>query len=185
MESMDNVRERFAALEQQTEPWQQHTRGVERRHGWRSPWYVATAIALGLALASPHAIQAKTFHCGSGDVACLINAITQANTNREANTITLAASTYILTTVDNSTDGPNGLPSIIGVVTIQGVSAETTILGRDTRAPAFRLVHVEAPGTLTLQRLTLRGGEANGSDGGALFNAGGTVAIISSSLSNN
>jgi hypothetical protein len=34
MESMDNVRERFEALERQTEPLQQHIRMVERWLRW-------------------------------------------------------------------------------------------------------------------------------------------------------
>jgi hypothetical protein len=34
MESMDNFRERFEALEQRTEQLQQHTRKVERRLRW-------------------------------------------------------------------------------------------------------------------------------------------------------
>jgi hypothetical protein len=34
MESMNNIRERFAALEQQTKPLQQHTRTTERRLRW-------------------------------------------------------------------------------------------------------------------------------------------------------
>jgi hypothetical protein len=39
MDSMDNFRERFEALEQQTEQLQQHIRMVERRRRWwRLSW---------------------------------------------------------------------------------------------------------------------------------------------------
>jgi len=34
MDSIGNFRERFEALEQQTEQWQPHTRMVERRPRW-------------------------------------------------------------------------------------------------------------------------------------------------------
>ncbi|MBV8557368.1 MAG: hypothetical protein JO116_17530, partial [Planctomycetaceae bacterium] len=47
------------------------------------------------------------------NVAGLINAIKTANTNQENNTIQLAATgSYVLSAVDNTTDGPNGLPVI-------------------------------------------------------------------------
>jgi hypothetical protein len=101
MESMDNIRERFEALEQRTERLQQPTRIVERRQRWwLSPWCVAVA-ALGLALALSLPVQAKTFHCRAGDVQCLIDAINQANANGDKNTIRLEAGTYTLTAVDN------------------------------------------------------------------------------------
>jgi hypothetical protein len=69
MDSMDNVRERFAAVEQRTEPLKHQTQALEahirtvkrRLHRWYSPWYVAV-VALGLALACPFAVQTKTFH---------------------------------------------------------------------------------------------------------------------------
>lgn len=51
----------------------------------------------------------------------LIDDIEAANGNTEANVIELAAeTTYTLTPVDNTADGPNGLPSITSEVTING-----------------------------------------------------------------
>jgi hypothetical protein len=108
-------------------------------------------------------------------MACLIDAINQANANGEANTITLEAGTYPLTEVNNTTDDPNGLPSVTGVLIIQGAGADKTIIERAAGAPSFRLVHVAATGTLTLEGLTLRrgsGASATGIDGGGLFNRG-------------
>src|SRR5262249_48129009 len=107
MDNMDNVRERCEALERQTEQLKHethartaHTRTVERRlRWWYIPWSVAAVIALGLALASPLLVQAEIFHCGAGDVQCLINAIETANTNGQQNTIRLEAGTYLLTAV--------------------------------------------------------------------------------------
>jgi hypothetical protein len=184
MDSMDTVRERIEALEPRTERLQQPTRIVERRlRWWRSPWGVAAAVALGLALTSPHAVQAKTFDCGAGDVQCLIDAIHEANANGERNTIHLEAGTYTLTAVDNIDNDRNGLPVITSPLTITGRGAETTIIARDTGAPDFRLFMVAAQGTLSLNRLTLAGGGGFLS-GGAIFNSG-TLTVTRSTIRDN
>jgi hypothetical protein len=49
-------------------------------------------------------------------------AINLANVNGHKNTIVLEAGGYILTAVDNDTNGPNGLPSITSTLTIKGVA---------------------------------------------------------------
>src|SRR5438105_15721049 len=85
---------------------------------------VFTAGVLFLRLSTT--CQAADFACSAGDVACLINAIHLANTNGQANTISLATGTYALTGVDNISDGPNGLPTITGVLTISGATAAAT-----------------------------------------------------------
>ena len=139
MDSLDNFRERCEALAQRTEPLPQHPRTSKQQlPWWRSPWRVAAVAALGLALALPLLVQAKTFHCGAGDVQCLIDAINQANANGEKNTLRLAAGTYTLTDVDNTTDGPTGLPSITSTLTMKGDGAATTILERASSAPEAR-----------------------------------------------
>jgi hypothetical protein len=136
---------------------------------------------LGLPRHSPaHVVE---FMCAAGDVACLIEAITQANANGEANTIILEVGTYTLTAVNNDTDGLNGLPSVTGVVTIQGAGADATIIERAASTPAFRPVHVAATGTLTLKGLTLRQGTVL-YGGGVIFNAG-TLTLTDCTLTNN
>jgi hypothetical protein len=119
MESMDNFRERFEALEQQMKVIGAYIRTVERRRRW---WrgIACCMVLLNLLALGLQASHAADFACVAGDVACLIDAINQANANEEANTITLEAGTYTLTTVDNNTDGPNGLPSVTGLLTIKG-----------------------------------------------------------------
>src|ERR1700736_2453282 len=126
MENRDNVRERLAVVAQQMRGMEVQTRTVaRRRRWWRLTWPAAAVMALGLALAIPHPVQAKTLHCGAGDVGCLIAAINEANTNGQPrNTIRLEAGTYTLTAVDNDTDGPNGLPSVTSTLTIRGTGAE-------------------------------------------------------------
>jgi hypothetical protein len=98
MESMNNVREYFAAMEQRTEPLQHqtqaveaHTRTVKRRpSGWRG---IACGVGLLALVSLAHPGHAADLACAAGDVACLITAITTANANGEANTITLEAGT--------------------------------------------------------------------------------------------
>src|SRR5437016_2574758 len=150
--------------------------GLWRRGALRSGLLAALLIwALGLA----QPLQAAEFTCASGNVACLINAINQANANGEANRITLRRGTYTLTAVDND---ENGLPVITSPLTITGQGAETTIIERDTSAAIFRILSVAAGGTLTLERLTLRGGVAL-VGGGILTD--GTVTIAHSTITGN
>jgi hypothetical protein len=144
---------------------------------WRTRLVVSLLVVLSglLGLPRPSPAHVAEFTCAAGDVACLIEAITQANSTGVASTITLEAGTYTLTAVDNTTDGPNGLPSVTSVVTIQGAGPDATILEREASAPAFRLVHVAATGVLTLEGLTVRGGVVTGggdTGGGGLFNRG-------------
>lgn len=148
---------------------------------------IAAAVIGTLALSQPG--QAAEFACASGDVACLIKAIREANANGEANTITLGAGAYPLTTVDNHTDGSNGLPSITGLLTLRGAGADAIIIERAAGTPAFRLMHVAATGALSLEGLTLRGGLASSGSrlepGGGLFNNGGAVALTRTTLTGN
>jgi hypothetical protein len=196
MDSMDNFRERFEALEKQTEQLKYqtqaleaqtqelkaHNRTVERRlRWWCSLRRVVAVAALGLALALPLPVWAKTFHCGAGDVQCLIDAINEANANGKKNTIRLEAGTYTLKAVDNNTlsfyaSGDTGLPVVTSTLAIQGVGADTTILERDASAPFFRIFGVADTGTLVLERLTIQRGGPSGPGGGVL-NVGGKVII--------
>jgi hypothetical protein len=185
MDSMDNFRERFEALEQWTEHLQPHTRLVARRRRWWRSIACGVGLLVGL-LSLARTSQAADFACPAGDVACLIAAINTANANGEANTIRLEAGTYTLTVVDNDTDGPNGLPSMTSTLTLQGTGADTTSIAREggfRTPPFFRLLHVAATGQLTLKRLTLRGGTSLG--GGGINNAGGIVTVTHCTLVGN
>src|SRR5262245_57194966 len=134
-------------------------------------WLVVVGLLGLLGLAGP--LDAAEFACAAGDVACLITAIHAANTNEEANTITLAAGLYTLTAVGNNTDGPTGLPSVTGALHLRGAGADSTVLERAAGAPPFRLLHVAATGGLTLEGLTLGGGDATTTNaGGGIWNQG-------------
>lgn len=102
----------------------------------------------------------------------LIAAMNAANATAEADTITLAAgATFTLTWPDNDTDGPTGLPAIVGSggdLTILGNGA---VVERSTNNDGFRFFSVAADGSLTLRDLTLQGGLTRNA-GGAVFNRG-------------
>jgi hypothetical protein len=149
---------------------------------------MVTCIVFALSVSQP--VCAKVFNISLGDVTKLIKAINKANANGQDNTINLEAGTYTLMAVDNDTDGPNGLPSITSNITINGAGADITIIERDTSAPSFRIFHVSATGSLTLNGITIRRGGSSTSDfiivnGGGIFNNGGIVNVINSTISEN
>jgi hypothetical protein len=113
----------------------------------------------------------------AASVSDLIADIKAANRAGGTNTITLAASTtFDLTKVNNTTDGPTGLPVIAGndILTITGQGGD--IIQRDSSASPFRLFDVASGATLQLNDLTLQNGFAFGSNvssqGGAIYNDG-------------
>jgi hypothetical protein len=122
----------------------------------------------------------------------LIADINAANQAGGSNTITLTApatSPYILTAVDNTTDGATGLPAIAANDNLTIVGNCDTI-ARSTAAgtPAFRLLDVAVGASLTLQNLTLQGGLASGAgvsaEGGAIYNQG-TLDLNAVTVQNN
>jgi hypothetical protein len=152
---------------------------------WQMRLVVSLLVVLSGILGLPRRGPAHVgeFTCAAGDVACLIDAITQANSTGVANTITLEAGTYTLTEVNNPTEGRNGLPLVTGIMTIQGAGADTTIIERDASASGFGLVRVAATGALTLEGLTLRGG--TGISGGGITNNGGRLTLVRVALEEN
>lgn len=106
----------------------------------------------------------------------LIADISASNTAGGSNTITLTAATsspYVLTAVNNTTDGATGLPVIAKNDTLSVVGNGDTI---DGSMAGFRLFDVAAGASLTLGNLSLQGGLATGSgvsaEGGAIYNQG-------------
>jgi len=122
----------------------------------------------------------------AANVSDLIAQINSANLTPEADAITLAAgNTFSLTAVDNTANGPTGLPVIAaggGTLTILG-NGNTIERSSNTGTPSFRLFKVATGASLTLQNLTLQGGSAY-SSGGAVFNEG-TLSLQSVIIQNN
>ena len=134
--------------------------------------------ALLLALGQGQAIAATINVVGG---CSLIDAITAANTNTAtggctagsgADTINLPTnSTHTLTSVNNSTYGPTGLPVISTNITIDGNGSTIT----RSSVSAFRIFAIGSGGNLTLQETTVSGGVTDGSGGGAYDGFGGGV----------
>jgi hypothetical protein len=148
----------------------------------------------GAAVAAPAATIVVTSDTGGiGGPACTLrDAITAANSDTATggcqagsgvDVIELPVGAIItLTEVDNDTDGPNGLPSITSVVTING---NGTTVRRDDfgGTPDFRIIHVAEGGDVTLNDISAsEGGRA--SPGGGILNAG-TLSLNNSTVSGN
>ena len=148
-------------------------------------------------------------------VSQLIADINYANNTGGAITINLAVSTtFLLKSADNTTDGGNGFPVVGGAkavnLTIIGNGAtiqRTNVIGRYSQVKnPFRLFDVAAGSSLTLDRITMKGGlggailnhgilnivngsilseNSAGDSGGAIHNSGGTVMVSDSTLSRN
>ncbi|MBX3009963.1 MAG: hypothetical protein KF832_00605 [Caldilineaceae bacterium] len=113
-------------------------------------------------------------------------AVTAANTDTAtggcaagsgADTITLLGNVTLTAAVN----GYDGLPPITSLITIEG-SGFT--IARDTSAPEFRIVSVESGGDLTLNNITISGGQTAVNNGGGISNFG-TVTLNNSTLSGN
>jgi hypothetical protein len=123
----------------------------------------------------------------AGDSAALITALATANTNGQADTITLGAGcTYELSNVNNvaTGGGDDGLPAIVSdagnAITIVGNGATIT---RATAAPAFRIFAV-AGGTLNLSDVTVSNGNSS-THGGGLVVFSGAATLTNVTVSGN
>jgi hypothetical protein len=140
----------------------------------------AAFLVAGLLAAAP-AAQAGTGGTVPCDSQALIAAINAANSSGGA-TINLARRcTYQLTTASspNPQLGDTGLPVITSRITLNGF--RTTIAGNDS---SFRVLMVTGSGNLTLQGLTITGGNTPG-PGGGIFNLEGTLVLINTLVTGN
>ena len=99
-----------------------------------------------LSLDSSNPFVPLDFFCPAGNVTCLIAAINASNQNGQENTINIEVGTYTLRAIDNNVigpegllEGPNGLPSITGRITIRQNELGATI-ERDLRSSAVSAV---------------------------------------------
>jgi hypothetical protein len=154
---------------------------------------ICVAVIVTSLFSASH-VSAAVFNVADGDVTGLIAAITTANGNGENDTINLAVNgSYILSGVNNTTNGPNGLP----VITADSghalvVNGATTEIGASTATgtPSFRIFNVNG-GTLSISGVTISHGflDGNGSTGD-LFGAGiyigdGVVTLTNCIFNNN
>jgi len=94
---------------------------------------------------------------------------------------------------DNDTRGPNGLPSVTSTLSIVADEpGSEVVIERASTAPPFRLLHAAAGATLTLQGLTLRGGDVSpvsiplaSRQGAAIYNEGASLTLTQVLLTGN
>jgi len=151
------------------------------------------ALALAIAMGSTHAATINV----SG-TCTLVNAINNANTDTDtdgagtgcpagngADTLNLAAKAiYTLKAKNNINEGPNGLPLVTSVITVNGNDA-TIKRFNAAGTESFRLLRI-VNGNLTLNNLRLSGGKVTGDNdyGGGVSN-NGTLTLNNSSVSGN
>jgi Putative Ig domain len=153
----------------------------------------ALLLALGQGVATANTITVTTSNPNIvADGQCsLIEAINNANNDAASfpdcaagsgpDRIVLPANAnMILSTVQalryGQSGAPLGLPLITSPITIEG---NGSTIARDASAPAFGLIGVRFPGSLTFQNLTLRGGSFAG------VSNDGTLSIKNSTISGN
>jgi hypothetical protein len=138
------------------------------------------AILLGGLLAAAPA-QASTGETVPCKTPALIAAINAANSGGGAAINLAPRCTYHLTTAasPNAMLGDTGLPAITSRVTLNGF--RTTIAGNDS---TFRILMVTSSGKLTLNGLTITGGNTPG-PGGGIFNLEGTLVLNHSQVTGN
>ncbi|WP_019869055.1 hypothetical protein [Salinispora oceanensis] len=117
----------------------------------------------------------------SCDTDALIAAITLANARGGAALDLAKDCTYLLT----ADLGGAGLPAVTTPITLNG--GKHTTIERAAAADPFRILIVEAGGDLTLNHVTITGGETEMFDdgGGILANSGSTLAINHSVIKKN
>lgn len=126
----------------------------------------------------PHALS-QVINVPAGDTGALIDAINAANVALDPAVINLGGGTYVLTVIDNSNDGDNGLPTIFTDMTFNG---NGSIIERSPFAPPFRIFNIGggqgATPTVTFNNLTIRNGVSTSIGGGGINNSSdGTVNI--------
>lgn len=188
------------------------------QHAWKSAFCSTAAVISLLFMTFP--VHAATISVSAylvsgggvvednpGDGLCsLIEAINAANTDSVYNECSAGSGddlivlpgneSFRLYSVNNSTDGPNGLPVIADNLSISG-NGSTIYRGCAGFCvlPEFRLFYVSSGVDLTLDQITLLYGDADSlstgaagtTNGGALLSKGGgsVVTIKNSTVSNN
>jgi hypothetical protein len=146
----------------------------------------ASAAVLFLVPTSAHAAQ--IVGCSENALVAAVNA---ANAVGGDDLVLSPFCTYTLTAAHGTgANGPSGLPVITTPITMTGLGTDIV---RAPGAPDFRIIEVDgaagvpaAAGTLSLNAVTLRGGQAAAGDvGGGIANFGGTVTLNASTLRNN
>lgn len=141
---------------------------AHRAHALAAIAAVGSLAAFASVVATPGVLAASV----ACDPSSLVSALTAVSGSGKSGTVSLtAACTYTMTTVNNSADGNNAFPDILGNVTLIGNGA--TITRPTSGAPNFRFFIVDDGGSLNLSNLTLSNGSIASGDphgGAAILN---------------
>ena len=136
--------------------------------------------------------RAATFEIADGDVAALKSAIATANTNGEGDTINLAeGGTYVLSAVDNTGTGPNGLPSIgadFGDLVVINGNGATITRSTASGTPEFRILQVLDGAVVRINEATLSNGRLDpdqSSSGGGIYSGNARLTLVACTLRDN
>ena len=128
-------------------------------------------------------VRPSSVACSQTALVAAVNAANAAG----GGTVTLTPGcTYTLTSAngDDGVNGPDGLPIITTPITFSG---NANVIARAATAPAFRVVQVSSTGGVTLDAVTISGGDAasvlNHNGGGIL--SFGAITLTGSHLSGN
>ncbi len=138
--------------------------------------------AVGVASAGVASVSVNVPCSGpGGGAAGLLAAVNAANSGGGGSINLDAGCTYFFTSANNSNamTGNNALPKVSSQITINGKDATIAGNGGD-----FRLIAVLATGDLTLNGLTITGGNNDIAGGGAIVNHG-TLTLNSSRVTGN
>jgi fibronectin-binding autotransporter adhesin len=150
-------------------------------------------IGTALVFICTQRVDGATVNIADFDVFALRNAIATASSNNEDDTINLASSgTYTIPNVDNTTNGPNGLPVVAAdgghTLTINGNGA-TIWRSTSNGTPNFRILYLGIGASVTINGVTLRNAALNpndsGPNGGAIYNDRGTLTLNNCTLNGN
>ncbi len=127
---------------------------------------ILLVLVAAAVLSAFHSLGAATFNIANGDVAGLISAINTANSNNQNDDINLAPSgTYSLTSVNNTTQGSNGLPAILTDNGHQlNIYGNGATISRISSPLNFRIFFI-ASGYLALNQLVISNGRTNDTNG--------------------
>src|SRR6266550_5583374 len=138
-------------------------------------------VALASVIATPVVTGAAPVPCNA---AALVTALAAVSGTGQSGTVTLTAGcTYTMTAVDNTADGPNAFPDILGSVTLVGNGATIT---RSTAGgtPDFRFFTVDDTGSLDVSNVTFSNGSTPAASGTPPVPNHGGAAIINRNVLN-
>jgi|GEM_PF-6630013 len=157
----------------------------------RAATITVNSLAQEVTLANPTGIV--NGNCTLGEAILAANndaAVDGCTAGSGDDTIVLPAGVYTLSVAASfgSLGDAIGLPQVTSNIIIQGQdTAAFTIIERPVAAPAFRIFEQSGflLGTLTIRRVTIRGGKSTNHGGGAIFAGGNGLIVEDAAFENN